>query len=206
MTVLLKTWGANMYQRYLSTSGLTNFSCFISFHVYLTNGLTPHNTIENKIIKGSTNRHLNVKMLGWPIKSGWHCKINSNGSHNKTIRCPEWGEKNKATEKGDQMVRQYDSRLIDLPGISSKVILYGRLISIFIKNGFNLRKQIIPIYGSLVKEQVFGIGTNPWYVEFERYRSSLHLCEWISGILVKKKMVKIWRAKRVGDVKHVVEP
>ena len=46
-----------------------------------------------------------------------------------------------------------------------------------------MRRQIIPIYGSLVKERVFGIGTNLGMWKLKEL--DLVACEWISEISVK---------------------
>ena len=54
----------------------------ISFHVYLTKRLTSQITIENNLKTKQGNniiRHLNVEMSGRPIKSGYYCKLISNG-------------------------------------------------------------------------------------------------------------------------------
>ena len=66
------------------------------------NWLTPQDAIENMIIQGSTNRriHLNVEMSGWPIKSGYHCKLNSTGVPQTKQSGAQNEEKNKTTEKG----------------------------------------------------------------------------------------------------------
>ena len=56
-------------------------------------------------------------------------------------------EENKTTENKRPKTLQLNnvSRLMDHPGISNKVLLHGRLKRTFIKNRFNVRRQIIPI-------------------------------------------------------------
>ena len=113
------------------------------------------------------------------------------GSHKQTNRCPEREKEqnNQKKREGGGKKLSNVSRLMNHPGISSKVLLHCRLKRTFSRNRFNVRRQIILIQGSLVKEWVFGVWANPWYVEVERTRSG---CMWLNIWNFGKELVEIW--------------
>ena len=127
------------------------------------------------------------------------------GSHKQTNKqVPGTRKRTKQAEKEGRGKKLSNvGSLMNHPGISIKVLLHGRFKRTYIRNRFHVRRQIIPIQGSLVKEWVFGVWTKPWYVEVERTRSG---CMWMNIWNFGIELVEIWWAKGMEDVKHVVEP